>query len=65
MVIESNDLQIRRQRVGWALCMVQGTSLEPGDYELSLLDKYVQGALCLDDIIILLDAYERECPLSE
>ncbi|RZK32442.1 MAG: hypothetical protein EOO63_01365 [Hymenobacter sp.] len=60
MPIESEESHIRRKRVSWALGIVQDTPLAPCAYELGLLDKYVREQLSLDDVIILLEARERE-----
>ena len=45
----------RKEHVRWATAITIGTFLEPGAYELALLEEYVQGQRSLDEIILLLE----------
>jgi hypothetical protein len=50
----------RRRRVEWGLAAARNTLGEPSAYECDLLDKYVCGALTLEEVIILVEMKQAE-----
>lgn len=49
----------KRQRVvAFALSFTEATHLEPGPYELQLLEKFIQGEITLDQIETCLEQQE-------